>query len=474
MKRIKIISLIISLFTLLFFSNVLVHASDFKYIWSKTTINMSIGESLSEYLDDPYAELYYHGVKIEDAEINYLKDGAGTLYPMSLVTSNKVGVYQVMFKAFEAKYLPGTCDNYKQIITINVYDGISPEIISTDTNFKISYKVKTYDFSKAITATDNTSNLTLNIDDSQINYGVVGNYELFVTAKDSSNITSQVFVVEVVDREAPIITNLYGSNTIKIPYSDSIDFRTYFSGSDDYDGVITDKINISNDLKLGTNKVELSLADSSNNTTTLNVVFVISDTEKPVITLSKESIELDLSSNLSSINYKSYIASVSDNYTALEASDCVIDTSEVKKQVGTYQVLYKVSDDQGYVGVATLNVTITTTIKPEIICSNPTVYVGESFNYLDYISINDSSDSDCINNLKVTYNNVDTTKEGTYVVKMSVFNSSGNFSDSSMIVYVKTKAVEESTIASSIDYRYIIIGGLAILLIIVMCYKKKH
>ena len=147
--------------------------------------------------------------------------------------------------------------------------------------------------------------------------------------------------VLVVDKEKPNI-ELDGDKEIVLSIGSDYQEKGY-KANDNYDGELTDKVEISNNIdknKIGEYKVNYLVKDSSNNKTEVERIVKVIDNIPPVISL-KGSRNITVKVNG---NYEE------DGYTASDNLDGDI-TNKVKvsrnvnfSKVGTYSIIYEVED----------------------------------------------------------------------------------------------------------------------------------
>ena len=147
--------------------------------------------------------------------------------------------------------------------------------------------------------------------------------------------------IVVVDKEKP---NLELSGDKEIVLSIGSDYLEFgFSANDNYDGELTDKVEITSNIdkdKIGEYKVNYLVKDSSNNKTEIERIVKVVDNIAPVINLKgSKNITVKVNGNYSE-----------DGYTAIDNLDGDI-TSNVKvtrnvdfNKIGTYEIIYEVSD----------------------------------------------------------------------------------------------------------------------------------
>lgn len=181
---------------------------------------------------------------------------------------------------------------------------------------------------------------------------------LFITIKKTRKIT-------IVDKEKPVIT--VPTNPIKICPNATLDEINY-QAYDDYDGDITSRVT----LKESQNKLLLNVKDSSQNEFSLEVRINRSDEEAPVITLT----------NNSTVYLTSGETYNEPGYTAIDNCDGDI-TSKVTIEgtvgtnIGTYHLIYKVTDSAGNTGTTTRTVIRRNSTPPPNngVIENNTIYL---------------------------------------------------------------------------------------------------
>ena len=100
------------------------NAASWHFEWEQTYIEVPLYANIDLYVTIPFARLYKDNHLLEDAEITYQRTG-DWLYLLSDVDTTKIGTYQVWYKAYEKKYLPGQCQGYKTLVTFQVTDDVT-------------------------------------------------------------------------------------------------------------------------------------------------------------------------------------------------------------------------------------------------------------------------------------------------------------------------------------------------------------
>ena len=188
--------------------------------------------------------------------------------------------------------------------------------------------------------------------------------------------------------------------------------------------------------------------------------------------------ERKLQSDLSSYNFETSYAYVHSSYIYKESQEPIITASDVTIQSGdkfdplknvtaydawdgdvtskitvisnnvnvnvggTYSVTYSVIDSEDNVALKTIKVTVMTG-KPVIIASDKTVSLNDTFDPLNGVVAFDDEDGDLTKQIKVTSNNVDTTKAGTYSITYSVTDKDNNTVTKTIKVIVEAPKYSE-------------------------------
>ncbi len=108
---------------------------------------------------------------------------------------------------------------------------------------------------------------------------------------------------------------------------------------------------------------------------------------------------------------------------------------------GVYDIKYSVEDSDGNKTDVVRKVTVkakgSTNIKPELYgVTDKEINIGDYFNVMDGISANDLEDGDLTSKILITYNDLDNTKVGNYVITYKVSDRDGNTVEESRNVKV--------------------------------------
>ncbi len=286
------------------------------------------------------------------------------------------------------------------------------------------------------------SDLIIEYDVSTLDVSKVGTSNITVQATDlSNNVSSKIIEVRVVDTEAPafalvdsdqafmedgvLVINLNSSNSIS----------DYVMAYDNADGDLTAFINQTGTLDtsvVSKQAITLSVEDNSGNVNEKTFDIEIRDTEAPVITYNyAETIEIPYGCDFDLNKY----VTITDNSGSVNVNtSAIVDTTLAEQTINI-----GVTDDSGNYAEALLTIVTKDVDAPVINCeSSIQITQGDSFNILSYVSVVDGKDGDLTSQATIT-GTVDTSTAGTYSIKISVSDSSGNTSEKWITVTVKSK-----------------------------------
>lgn len=473
MKKINILFLLI----IALFAGINASAASWMFVWEEgtTQVEVPLGANIQNYLSKPTAKLYKDNVLLNDANISYITTG-DWLYLLSDVDTNKVGSYNVWYKAYESKYMPGQCPGYKALITFNVVDKEKPVFKEYPKSIEYIIGNEKPDYKSQIIALDNSGACDIMVDDSNVNYEIPGEYLTLVTASDKYNRESIEIKVLVSDSVGPVVRFLGENNTIVIVKGEEASIVKYFNAVDKIDGDVTNSISYQ---AFSTNTalkfpLEVKFSDLNGNDTIVNVFIEIVDKDEAVIELYSNSLVID---------YKDeFIPYIENNIKKATLgkqnilAEIKIDYSNIKNEVGTYKVIYSY-DANGKSAYCECSVAILSSSSPIILVTNGSTSINKKLNIKELISVIDDSDKEIASKIEFDDSLVDYTKEGVYPVTVSVTNSSNLCSTETL--YITVISEKTSMIDSSIegDNKYILVMGAVIVVVITIggfiFYKQK-
>jgi len=197
----------------------------------------------------------------------------------------------------------------------------------------IGYVNKKYNPQINVYNTFKNLNNKVNIDN-KVDINKIGKYSINLKYKYLFFDINKTFYVDIIDKTKPLIT-LLGNETSTVCPNHEYQEEGY-SAIDNYDGDITDKVQIERTA----NSIFYSVLDSSNNSFQIERKIVYQDLEKPNIVLNGNSTISIYQGN--SYNEPGY--SASDNCGG-DITNKVIVTNNVNTfVVGTYKIKYEVTD----------------------------------------------------------------------------------------------------------------------------------
>ncbi|CEJ75541.1 hypothetical protein ATCC9714PCS11_00821 (plasmid) [[Clostridium] sordellii] len=279
----------------------------------------------------------------------------------------------------------------------------------------------------------------------------VGTYTVIYTVTDDDgNTTDKSITVIVRSNDKPVIS----ANNITIKANSPINLLTDkaigLKATDKEDGNITDRVTVKSDgglnvkdPKVGTYTVIYTVTDDDGNTTDKSITVIVRSNDKPVI-----------SANNITIKANSPINLLTDKAIGLKATDKedgnITDRVTVKSdgglnvkdpKVGTYTVIYTVTDDDGNTADKSITVIVRSNDKPSINgADNVSIKEGTPFNPMAGVTATDTEDGNITKDIKVT-GTVDTDKPGKYELTYTVTDKDGNTTTVKRIITVNPKMV---------------------------------
>ena len=172
--------------------------------------------------------------------------------------------------------------------------------------------------------------------DGEVDNTHVGKYKVTYDLKEGLFHVKKELTVEVTDKVAPEI-ELKGDAEYKVCSYTNFEEPGY-SANDNYDGDLTDKVEIKQEEDI----VEYSVLDSSNNKATATRKLIENDDSKPEITLNGDKTVYITKGN----KYEEKGAIAIDNCDG-ELTDKIVISGEVNTdEIGTYEITYTVADSK--------------------------------------------------------------------------------------------------------------------------------
>ncbi len=424
----KVLSIIISVFIIFLAKDIF--ATSYNYIWENTYIDVTIGDSLYNYINLPKATLCKDGIRTNE-EVYYLRGDMLTCEEN--INTSKLGEYLLAYCAISEieEYI---------YVTFNVVDNVAP-VIKQVAPLIFSQKP---DYSYYFNISDNYSTYKVDYIDDGINYDKPGNYSLTVSATDEYNNNSkEMFDVIIVDCEAPTITVI---SKLELEVYKTLNPLDYFKAIDaGIDVSNTIVVSEFNNTKLGNQSISVTCHDGYDNYKTDIFVLSVVDKTAPKIELDSNLIRMSIEdiNNIKKETLLSHVIKIEDNYDTLRLEDIEIDYNGIRAIPGEYSVFYSITDNSLNELKLEAIISVYCDSVPELNVKNVYVNVGNKVNYYNYISSTDKYDGDITSSVIVDDSSVNLNKEGIYFAQVSVKNSNGKYNYKTITVYVKKSFISK-------------------------------
>ena len=339
--------------------------------WFYTEIVVELGNNIEQYLMIPVARLYIDDVLIENSSFFYERDGVERTFK-STINTNVVKDYALKYRITFSTYSVSSV----QVITFKVVDRIPP-IIDQVIDFLLPVGQKIPILSEGLRYHDNydpVSNITVSIDASRVVLTRIGIYPIIYQIRDASgNMTEATSYLTVYDHLSPEITV---KKEIRISFGDSIAWRDFFTIKDNYDlaPIIVLDERLIDYMHLGVYSFSITATDSSGLYTTLFQEVSIIDMDPPALVLKSLPAPISVGSDITEIDFLSYVVSISDNYDSQNLLDVTFHHDIEILVVGTYKVFYSIEDQSGNLTEKTMNIKVSDLTAPVITIVTPFIY----------------------------------------------------------------------------------------------------
>ena len=236
-----------------------------------------------------------------------------------------------------------------------------------------------------------------------------------------SDVVSIAVSQTVVANTKPTIT----ASDKELFVGDEFDATKDVTAYDQEDGDLTSSVTVASNnvdtTKAGTYKVKYQVSDSQQLTNTLEITVVVKENNAPVINAEDKAVTINTTFN------------ELEGVTATDAEDGDLTTSITVKEntvnlakLGTYKVVYEVTDSRGKTTTKEISVEIVKDRDPVINAEDKQVVINNTFDPLSGVTATDAEDGDITSSITVTNNTVDTTTLGTYTITYQVKDSADN------------------------------------------------
>ena len=375
----------------------------------------------------------------------------------SKVDTSKVGEYEIKITVEDSK---GNKAEKTVKVIVQQKDDAAPVIKSKDElTLTVGDKLSLTDLDLAVTDKED-GDLTdkAEVDLSKVDTSKAGIYQITITVKDSfGNETTKTVKVTVKEKtvkpeenESPVIT----AKDITLTVGDKFNLADLqIKATDKEDGDLTDKVAVEGNVdvtKAGTYTITLTVQDSKGAKAEKKVIVTVKakevKNEAPVITANDVTIKCG-----DKLSKTMFNAKAEDNEDGDITKDLTIDTSKVNtNKVGTYDVYLAVKDSKGAKAEKTVKVTVKST-SPTLKADNVKIEEGDTLKDTAFNIVARDCEGNSIK-YKIDKSKVNTSKAGTYRVKITAEDKWGNTTSIDVKVEVTEKAKPTSKpVITSVD-----------------------
>ncbi len=371
-------------------------------------------------LDEDMPDLL-QGLVIQD---NYdeLEDLIISVNSLEVILS-QTGIYSMYYQVCD------TSGNISLALTIlEVYDYQAPTII-LENEIIICFGT-TFNWRDFMTIRDNDDSFPyVLVDDTAVNYSLLGLYEITVYATDKNGLTSQkTMSISIIDDEKPMILLKSQPSSISVFSNEfDMDFLYYIlQVSDNYDALKIEDVTYTHDIEfdvLGTYNVYYELKDYSGNIGEINLKVCVIDSEEPTIIIIYQLIFDVFDAKPFFIDYIDYI----DNYTPRGMLTFKMTESVDMDKVGMYPLVIEVTDKSYNKAILRTYIEIIDQIEPQIIQLNDILITDfSSKELIYYFEASDNYDQATHIDIQIDDSTVNYESIGCYMIIIYAFDLSDN------------------------------------------------
>lgn len=407
-------------------SNVIVElGEDFQIVLSKVKSKITLKEGY----EDPN---FY----VENNYVNFTTQ--------STINTNIPGKYKLDHRAVSLKYKKSEVRSFY----FHVVDMEAPQVISSQ-KFVMAFGSNKPNYLGGIIVIDNITpkeQIKIEVDESNIDYNKIGTYQILYTITDEAgNFTLYIENLEIIDLIKPTITVL---KPLIHQVGEEFIFDEYFLATDNYDKDLVLEYFFDDDINtLGIKTISILVKDQSGNEETFTGDVEVVDCICPVILLEDESMTLDIGEEFDVFKF----VEVSDNYDELTIEDLIVTHNINYELIGSYEVIYELTDYSENKTIKKLNVYIKDQTPPTIIANDIEIKKNQNIDFLLQARVSDNYSKVENISLRIIYNNVNINKPGIYQVTFEAVDESGNHTHKTITINIVGSTTEQK-------YFYIFLG----------------
>jgi len=455
-----------------------IRAVNYEFIWNDTVIDIPVKDSINNYRDKPYCQVYLNG-KLQEYPLYYERGVNFTT--LTTVQTNRLGIYRVHYRV---SFRDESNTRYANTKTIefHVKDFEAPVVISNEP-IKIPIdNINLIDaefLKRGLRITDNYSrleNIKIETDLKAVNLKIGSQQIPFTAIDEAGNITYFERTLIIFDDRSPNLTII--NEHLKLSVGGYYDLSKNVIASDNSEELPTIAIFPEIDFnKVGIYEVTYQATDASGNLTTKIGIVEIVDDILPVLRLKTTEVKFTRT-EYSTLNFVSYILEASDNYDLLSDKDVFIDSNEydIIDLKESFNITYSLSDLSGNTSIVTLKFSLTSNIEPQIVFKDINIEIGFNFDPKKDVTAVCSLGRDLTERILISYNSVNINKVGTYRISYYVYDDFGNTLTKNRTVTVvnnKTNENQFNKIINLLQEHLLIIIGVLIVVAGAIYYKYK-
>jgi len=463
--------------------------------------------------------IYLESIYFEIKNMTFYNDGQDEWYYCTFTTSSDTNYLSIIFND-ESGYFLENGLSFTQLEEGNSSTEHEPYIdgVLIDTQapyFQNAGTVLSYydspitisEIQSALTAYDAidgnvSSNISLIQDNYTASIDTLGTYTVIFEVTDSSSNNTQVTIeVELVDVLNPVFSELSTIQAVFPNIYTSNDILAMLSASDNYDGDISGQIvlvtdNYTNEAdRVGNYDMSFSVTDSSGNIEIYTQSIEVVDNQSPIIS-GVTSITVGYDGIVTQAQVEANL-NYTDNYDESSSLSLTLESdsySENTTSLGTYSMIFSVTDSSGNISNQEVSITVVDEIGPLLYFDSSIIqtYTDTVMDLPDFtqllINSNEIDNQDYF--VTVTYDSYtrNANQPGTYHLSLNLENETGDEISKDLEIRVIERPIDfvyeipaeiNEKLSFFEEYKSYITGGIASILLVfsnivwIAIFKKK-